>query len=560
MNIPDFHFPNGKSSIQHDEFILDTITTVKQIYNYHPFLSESQFVPVSKACGLPRYLNMAFFRKLESIGKMEMGVTFSAFLEGWTNIGRNKFDDTSLFFNVLKKSNCQWISPEDFLPVLEDVVLNHPGLKFLEDNPLFQERYIETVICRIYYDGKCAHGRMKLSHFRKSNFSQMIQNLNPNVDLNNTRDCFSYKHFYVLYCKFWVLDEDHDLIISEPDLLNYNDGLLSQKLTKQIMLHGRISAFARDDQLQHTGLQHSVLTYLDYIWFLMSETDKSTPVAIEYWFRCMDEDGDGIITTYDLSQHWEEQDKKLQDIIESYSDECIRFDDIICQMNDLIQPEVPGQFRLRDLKRNGIIAERFFDTFLNIEKFQIHDTYQGLIRSIQQLEREKRRLYEQEKSRVLELKQSSLSLDSGTILIPVDPQEEEVEQEQEEIKYHHRPRIPFSLGAWCEYAEQEYELLIMSEQCGSVDSDWSVQNDPNDPLLIQNHLELDDHQDFFTQQQLDEDSPLQESSSSDDHESDSSAPSTPVMQDSIEDKKWLKEDEKKLNDKSSWIWHSVTDT
>lgn len=74
------------------------------------------------------------------------------------------------------------------------------------------------------------------------------------------------------------------------------------------MMHGRISAFARDDQLQHTGLQHSVLTYLDYICnvfffpsfvnsplmifyiyihahagFLMSETDKSTPVAIEYW-------------------------------------------------------------------------------------------------------------------------------------------------------------------------------------------------------------------------------------------------------------------------------------
>lgn len=220
--------------------------------------------------------------------------------------------------------------------------------------------------------------------------------------------------------------------------------------------------------------------------------------------------------------------------------------------NDLIQPEVPGQFRLRDLKRNGIIAERFFDTFLNIEKFQIHDTYQGLIRSIQQLEREKRRLYEQEKSRLIELKQS-LSLDSDTILIPVDPQDQD-------IKYHHRPRIPFSLGAWCEFAEQEYELLIMSEQCGSVDSDWSAQNDPNDPLFIQNHLDLD-HQDFFIdqpQQQLDEDSPLQESSSSDDHESDSSAPSTPVMQDSVEDKNWLKEDEKKLN-KSSWIWHSVND-
>lgn len=95
-----------------------------------------------------------------------------------------------------------------------------------------------------------------------------------------------------------MLDEDHDLIISESDLLNYNDGLLSANITTQIMQHGRISAFARDDHLQET-----VLTYLDYICmfffiplffyfctyyckigFLISETDKSTPVAIEYWY------------------------------------------------------------------------------------------------------------------------------------------------------------------------------------------------------------------------------------------------------------------------------------
>lgn len=81
---------------------------------------------------------------------------------------------------------------------------------------------------------------------------------------HKTRDCFSYKHFYVLYCKFWVLDEDHNLIISENDLKNYNDGLLPKRLTTQIMQHGRIPAFARENA---PGLkyQEKTLTYLDYI-------------------------------------------------------------------------------------------------------------------------------------------------------------------------------------------------------------------------------------------------------------------------------------------------------
>ena len=28
------------------------------------------------------------------------------------------------------------------------------------------------------------------------------------------RDAFCYEHFYVIYCKFWELDEDHDLLLS----------------------------------------------------------------------------------------------------------------------------------------------------------------------------------------------------------------------------------------------------------------------------------------------------------------------------------------------------------
>lgn len=51
---------------------------------------------------------------------------------------------------------------------------------------------VETVICRLYYEGKCASGKMNVSQFRKCNFTQMIKNLGPNVDLNNV--CISCLH------------------------------------------------------------------------------------------------------------------------------------------------------------------------------------------------------------------------------------------------------------------------------------------------------------------------------------------------------------------------------
>ena len=36
-------------------------------------------------------------------------------------------------------------------------------------------------------------------------------------------DFFSYEHFYVIYCKFWELDTDHNLEIDAQDLSRHAD-------------------------------------------------------------------------------------------------------------------------------------------------------------------------------------------------------------------------------------------------------------------------------------------------------------------------------------------------
>ena len=50
------------------------------------------------------------------------------------------------------------------------------------------------------------------------NFHFDLQNSDPQVT-----DFFSYEHFYVIYCKFWELDKDHDLFIDREDLARHND-------------------------------------------------------------------------------------------------------------------------------------------------------------------------------------------------------------------------------------------------------------------------------------------------------------------------------------------------
>lgn len=78
--------------------------------------------------------------------------------------------------------------------------------------------------------------------------------------------------------------------------------------------------------------------------------------SIEYWFRCMDLDGDGVLSMYELEYFYEDQCQKL----ETMAIEPLPFEDCLCQMLDLVKPEVEGQtcFTLTHTLRSSHTPER----------------------------------------------------------------------------------------------------------------------------------------------------------------------------------------------------------
>lgn len=107
---------------------------------------------------------------------------------------------------------------------MQDIVDTHPGLKFLHDHKEFHTRYIKTVIARIYYTvNRSWSGKITLMELKRSNFLSVLESLEYEDDINLIKDYFSYEHFYVIYCKFWELDKDHDLFITKEDLYRHNN-------------------------------------------------------------------------------------------------------------------------------------------------------------------------------------------------------------------------------------------------------------------------------------------------------------------------------------------------
>lgn len=90
---------------------------------------------------------------------------------------------------------------------------------------------LSQVISRIFYNVNTSwSGDLSLAEIRRSDLIRVIDLLEKEEDINQVTAYFSYEHFYVIYCKFWELDRDHDLFISKTDLARHSDhGMLISK-------------------------------------------------------------------------------------------------------------------------------------------------------------------------------------------------------------------------------------------------------------------------------------------------------------------------------------------
>ncbi|NXF07124.1 P2R3A phosphatase, partial [Smithornis capensis] len=355
INIPRFYFPKGLPSVctNHEEIIARVEEAFAGFEDEKANICEMG--KIAKVCGCPLYWKAPLFSA--SGGERTGGVSVHSFVSMWRKVLRNCHDDAARFTSLLAKPGCDYLQQEDFIPLLQDVVETHPGLTFLKDAPEFHSRYITTVIQRIFYTvNRSWSGKITLTELRKSNFLQTLALLEEEDDINQITDYFSYEHFYVIYCKFWELDTDHDLYISQKDLARYSDQALSNRIIERIFS----GAVVRGTEVQKEGR----MSYADFVWLLISEEDKRSATSIEYWFRCMDLDGDGVLSMYELEYFYEEQCERM----EVMGIEPLPFQDLLCQMLDLVKPEREGEVTLRDLKRCRM-AHVFYNTFFNLEKY-----------------------------------------------------------------------------------------------------------------------------------------------------------------------------------------------
>ncbi|KAI3799558.1 hypothetical protein L1987_34857 [Smallanthus sonchifolius] len=152
---------------------------------------------------------------------------------------------------------------EDFKPILRELLATHPGLEFLQSTPEFQERYAETVIYRIfYYVNRAGNGRLTLRELKRGNLIAAMLHADEEEDINK--------------------------------VLRIVDRIFSQVPRK------------------FTSKVEGKMGYEDVVYFILSEEDKSSEPSLEYWFKCIDLDGNGVLTKNEMQFFYEEQLHRME--------------------------------------------------------------------------------------------------------------------------------------------------------------------------------------------------------------------------------------------------------
>ena len=351
--IPKFYFPSVGGDIITQENMF-----INSIFKNSNQLTLQQFLTITKDFyNFPALLNRMLFNKIDVENKGI--VTRDQFMKYHIQNFRG-CSNVEKFFNFIKSPNRKYIIRDDFRPILRALLDFNPSLEFLKEHLPYQKKYTNTVIMRIFYTNDSNDdGKLTLHDFKRSDLIEVIKQVCDD-DINNVRQYFSYEHFYVIYCTFFELDStrepDKELFINKESFSKYDGHSLGIKAIDRIF---------NEVPRKFVSIEKDMMCFEDFLWYILSEEDKTNKTSIKYWFKVVDLDDNGIITPSEMEYFYQEQIQRL----ESNQNEIIQFNDVLCQLYDMIPPEKEYQWTLQNFLDHPQSASIAFNALLNLNKF-----------------------------------------------------------------------------------------------------------------------------------------------------------------------------------------------
>lgn len=132
-------------------------------------------------------------------------------------------------------------------------------------------------------------------------------------------------------------------VFSDGQIGGFDNPNSSSSNNGQLLSPGSTSSLSSSGPLNTTY----GMSYPDFIFFMLSEEDKTSECALSYWFKCCDLDDDGNLSPEEMRFFYRNQIHRIT----ALGQESINFEDVLCQMLDMVSPQNTSRITLTDLVR-----------------------------------------------------------------------------------------------------------------------------------------------------------------------------------------------------------------
>ncbi|XP_077520498.1 serine/threonine-protein phosphatase 2A regulatory subunit B'' subunit beta-like [Amblyomma americanum] len=332
--IPLFYFPYGRplSPLEVEMACRELRLALNDIAG--DVLGPEDFAPLARACSLPGYFKTALYHAAG--GAKDRPVTKERFCRYYSHLVANFPEESSRAVHVLAQDR-DFLTQEDLRPLFEDFFAMHPDMRFLQKTPQFREPFIATALTKYFFHASRSWKNMlSIRDFRESHLLSSLRWMEESSELDQSMEAFNFGSFYMTYAMFEGLDRDRDGMLSPEELRNFQGGAFTNRGLDRILCSAVIK--------RYNGRQMMALQ--DFVVFHAVESNKGLPKSVEFWFHCLDFDGDGFITVYDMQYLYEDKRR----IVEVHFP-CCDFSEVAHEIFERVKPRKPEFIALSDLKR-----------------------------------------------------------------------------------------------------------------------------------------------------------------------------------------------------------------
>jgi len=359
--IPQFYFPTGKPNEEALDPCRDFPDSSRSLIDFELFCDRAK-LPRAWRILVPWSIQRDQDIQLFNERFLFIGVVPRYNLEVLWHEIEHITDLYLLFTRLVDGEDVINIDSPGMKTLILDLINSQPTIGYLKNSLNFHEPYARAVIERLAYNAHCWGRNLTAKMIKRAKFLPALDYVFASgSDVNNEPRFFSYEHFYVQYCEWFELNTRQRHLLTFNQLSRYSSNTVNPLVFRR-MAHAT-------NRYYTDGVDFG-----DFIWFIMSEEDKTHPTAVEYWFRILDYDGDGLINMYDLQQFYYEQVERISSFQREDDDFCFenKMDEILDRLGAAIEMdpnELARGIRLEHLKRAKEQAAPLLDTFISVDKF-----------------------------------------------------------------------------------------------------------------------------------------------------------------------------------------------